>query len=449
MLQTAGLILIAGPVIMAGFVAVLIAVNAPRVFLTIVLVSIAFLEWRPIVALNTVKELGFYLGSIRVAPIDVLAFVAIAATAWLLLRNPRRIRPNVPAALLTLCVFIAVVFAINGLGLQEAVVYWRYWIYALAFFWWAQAAFRRSPEFPSAPFVIGGLTAALLWFVEVLRNGIGSADINLIDAYGNTQSSRPVTASLALMGLVAIIAALGADWRWSPGRLICLATLVPFVLLAQHRSVWTAGLAAGVSAAALHWSKSRNKLTGVALSAIATVVVLEVVRTLLESVQQVALSATSTGTWNGRVTMWGESLSSVEGTGRIIVGQLLGALDPTSFEQAYPRGFSSHNMYIETFLRLGIVGVVLLVVLFLQAMRRSNKDVRLIVIPCMLAMLVYGITYDWPPWTWAILGLSFALQGRSSGRSGTGTRDTETPSSELASRARRRRPQEQSTYSRA
>jgi hypothetical protein len=200
------------------------------------------------------------------------------------------------------------------------------------------------------------------------------------------------------------------DWTWKFTTAITLLA----VLLLQHRSVWAATIV-GLLGTYLLSKGSRARLTVVVASAAAvgTLLAVVVLGSALEkvsaSIDQSASSAVSTreGTFVWRIEGWQALL---ETRGNSTVDHVLGRPFGAGYLR-YIRGarieVSPHNVYVQTLLRMGLLGLVLFVsvygMLIGRSVRRRRELSRDFASPGVLGTLLmmaltyyvaYGLTYE-------------------------------------------------------
>lgn len=243
---------------------------------------------------------------------------------------------------------------------------------------------------------------ALLWW---LHFGIGSnSDRIVVD--GVLTGARPVNAAETLIiGQAATILLCGRGS--GRGRTLAWLLLV-VVVLAQHRTVWLA-----VGTMIMGWLLSRRRRTGSRAGALG----------VLGSLSMVSLLAVSWGTTDGVIS----SLAASSEDDRTLVWRMEGwhALLPRleempdwvlglPFGSGYDRvingsfiAFAPHNYYVEVLLRLGLLGVAVLLLVYATAWRAAGADSehRLMLRLLICSQLVYMIAYSLTAEQAVILGL--------------------------------------------
>jgi hypothetical protein len=210
---------------------------------------------------------------------------------------------------------------------------------------------------------------------------------------GVVMDPRPVSGAAALVllqGAALLLCPFGSDrtaaaWR-RRGRLIGAAVILAFVVLLQQRSVWVAGGAMAVTWWALRPVRAGQRLTSavagaIALSMVALAFVLGAFGRIGSALSDSAAETQgdrSTFAW--RVLGWQDLLDEP----RSLVHWLIGVPFGSGYDR-YIRGglvaVSPHNYYLHVVLRLGLIGLVFLVVLYVLIwrlfMRSGSADLAL------------------------------------------------------------------------
>jgi hypothetical protein len=227
-----------------------------------------------------------------------------------------------------------------------------------------------------------GVVALLIVFYRWVSDALhlGSVVYNQI---GAGKPLRVVTAGQAyfLAALTIMLA-----WSAATGRISKWASwlFLPFaltVLLLQHRSVWVATI---VGLGVLYLGEPRLRGRFVRMSAIGGVVgslllipliaigVMDPVFTALdESVQETMLSHGSTLTWRleSNQALFSQWLNG--GLREYLIGKPFGSgYERFLADLGHVTNYSPHNFYIQMLMRVGLVGVVAMLVAYLYAIRR-------------------------------------------------------------------------------
>jgi hypothetical protein len=267
---------------------------------------------------------------------------------------------------------------------------------------------------------------------HILRFGFGGASEFVDSGTGFEQTLRPLVSGQAF---VLLLCAIPIFWFWErerkTGLLVAGLVFMGAMAMVQQRTVW--GVAVAVAVVVFMLSRASAKRSMV-LAGIVMAWALAVVLTsgsAAKLLAQFTESATNSGTYDARVNSWlaliGQSLT--QGPGSVIFGSSMGS----GFGRFEGAGrwveFAPHNWYITIYLRVGIVGLALLLIFLTmavtQALRvRSNSAA----IAVLAAMIVYGWSYSWPWYSsiffsWAVVTGSSAMgPTQTSPREGTSMR---------------------------
>jgi|GEM_PF-6438006 len=138
----------------------------------------------------------------------------------------------------------------------------------------------------------------------------------------------------------------------------------------------------------------------------------------------------STGTFSWRLHVWKSRLAASRPASAWLVGEMFG---PTILSQtdspAMNVDLTSHSEPIEDIVRGGLIGIGCILVLFCMALSRRRKAPQDAWI-FLWGLLVFGIVYVWPPWSWVCIGLVLADSSvvATAARNGSSrSRDSDTP----------------------
>jgi uncharacterized MnhB-related membrane protein len=319
-------------------------------------------------------ETAVDLGPIRIQATDVLFVLLTTAAVARLLRLDRLTTAQRLLILFGVLTIWALVRGTAPFGIPAAVNEARkfLWFVGIALYF-ATAETRRDlmERLGKLLLVAAGILAAF-----TVARWVGSAAGLSGGFFGRDDDLRVLPAALALLVAQAALVAFPylvsrtAGWR----RFLAPALLV-LVLLLQHRTVW---IVTAVGAALLFYREraiARRALT-ILLSVTGLLAVLSF--TLFDSPdvqlgEQLASSAQSTGTFEWRYDGWRALLadSGPEGPSQVLVGMPFGS----GWERTLPSGhtieshISPHNFYLETFLRTGAIGLLVMLALYHLALR--------------------------------------------------------------------------------
>ncbi|WP_338898238.1 O-antigen ligase family protein [Streptomyces sp. TG1A-60] len=352
-------------------------------------------------------------------PTDVLAVCLLVAALIMLTGNRGR---RAPAPLLALLVLTAYAL-IRGFGLfgvqtagNEARTHFIQ-LFCVALFVAVLSPGRNLVRSVTLIWVLAACALSCLALVGWLIVGIGSnSDRIMVD--GVLTGTRPVSAAEAMIiGQAATILLCGRG----PGRGRALAwLLLVVVILAQHRTVW---LATGVMITG--WLLSRHRRTGSRAAALGVLGSLSTLYLLAvswgtadEVTSSLAASSEDDRTLVWRMEGWHALLPQLEEVPDWLLGLPFGSGYDRVINGALV-AVSPHNYYLEVLMRLGLLGVAVLLLVYATAWRAAGADSehRLVLRLLICSQLVYMITYSLTPEQAVILGLLAACaQPRSARR---------------------------------
>jgi O-antigen ligase len=221
-----------------------------------------------------------------------------------------------------------------------------------------------------------------------------------------------------------------AKWlKHSASRdLLAALCLLGFVLVLQHRSVWVSVLGALVVVMwHLRTEVSRKAFPLIViglttLSMVAIMVALNPDSRLAETILKSAVSVTeSQGTHMDRLLGWQALLNDFVATAsphQWLVGKPYGS-GFARWVLGHLKEYAPHNFYVLLLLRVGIVGILLLMTVHLWLRRRvaletsaeSDGVVRAALLGLLAAFLLYYIPYQGVPFQGALYGVLIAVFG--------------------------------------
>jgi O-antigen ligase len=252
---------------------------------------------------------------------------------------------------------------------------------------------------------------------------VGMSAVANADAAGADGRYLPATgaAAIAVCGFIAL-----ALSRYRGTQLI--GQLAPMLFMAvaiylRHRTVWIM-LIAGIVAVLPLDAKLFRSILPVTLLAAAVVVVLAMYGGNTEGLageNQFSQSVTNSQTLEWRLNGWKELLLDDEQNAlTIAIGKSMGSgywrVDPVSYQTI---AVAPHSEYVQEYLRVGVVGMLLIVLFSLRPLLRLwrlTKSDAVAVYPStstwaiiILVTLVFGVTYGIGPHAYALLGIANAV----------------------------------------
>lgn len=269
------------------------------------------------------------------------------------------------------------------------------------------------------------LLAAGIAGVAVMRWGIVFAGLPFLGPW-----YEPEFAGLRVLSsngtLVITIGYLMLLPRFLTGRSTSLERLLAggfgvVVLLLQHRSVWVVLF---VGTAFMVWEYRRNLSRGIVMGAGLALGVLGLLSMAFLDLSELSddasqSDAASNTTWEWRVSGWGDLIAhGPDNAFEILAGVPYG----TGWERSVSAGFdvdvAPHNFYLEMALRIGLVGVGLIVVAGVQSARRLRgheleRDDGYLNAATMIVVLaiqaVYSVPYNLGMEQGLLFGLAIAI----------------------------------------
>ena len=191
----------------------------------------------------------------------------------------------------------------------------------------------------------------------------------------------------------------------------------------RHRTVWMMLLAGFAAMLIVDPRLFRRVLpfAGVAIAAVALIAIYGSDSRGIGGGAQFSDAMSNGQTFAWRVNGWKELLLDDEqNTLTVAVGKKMGSrfwrVDPVSYQII---DVAPHNEYIQDYLRIGVLGVLLVLALMLHIVRKlwllakynqesiyPSASAWAIVVP---ALLVYGFTYSIPPHMYALLGIACSM----------------------------------------
>jgi hypothetical protein len=235
---------------------------------------------------------------------------------------------------------------------------------------------------------------------HVSHFGIGSTS-GFVDAgTGVQQTTRPLVAGQALMLLMCAIVCL---WFWrSQMRLALLVSAVLFlcvVIVVQERTVWSVAIIAAIVIFVVGRISTKVTMLLSGLSAASIFGLIATTNVAPDLLSKLGGAASDSGTYDARVTSWlsliAQSVS--QGIDRVIIGAPMGS-GFGRFEGADRWVvFAPHNWYLTVYLRVGIVGLSLLLLFLAFVFTRVLRErTHLAALAILIVTITFGWTYSWP-----------------------------------------------------
>lgn len=366
------------------------------------------------------------LGSVSVYVHDlVFALIGTAAIARLL-----RKRSFTWAQRSLLVVGALILFStargVSTFGVETAVNEARHWLFlVLAALYFTTVVSREVLHRVGFVIVCGGVALAGLALLRWAIVGGGGPEFLL----GSRADAglRVLHAEVTLIVLQAFLI-LAVAWQGLSLRARWLtAGLLTTVILMQHRTIWVS-LLVGL-AVMLYRDRELAHRALVLLPAALLAAGLVAVSLFNNPADEVASRATSTDTFEWRFAGWQELLteSGPEDAVEVTFGRGFGAGWAREVEGRATRDVSPHSMYVESALRLGVVGTAALLAVFwgplltlLREPRTTHPPVSAVpwlsndaVAVLLASQAAFGVTYFPAPTAGIVVGVAAGLVGQS------------------------------------
>ena len=353
---------------LAAFLAV--AVRSPAATIALVLGA-----WIAAFAIRDPVDLSGTFSSTNVFALDGLAAVMLAVAAVRALMQWRWDAGRVLVAGLVALVAIHIGRGVLEFDLQAGLNNGRTWLYFVA----ALAYLCTLPHRPGPAvwrvLIAAGIFLAVLAVPYFVADGIHSAS-GLIEEDGALVNWRPITAHGALIILQAAILMVATRWPGRRASIGLASALGVVILLLQHRTIWVAALAV-LALACVWWAidrpERRRVAIGIGAGALAALAVAVVAAAIAggafwDSIKE-PVSDQSTVIW--RTDGWGELISDNDSPSNVLTGNPSGV----GFERVVDAAAidaSAHNLYIDAYVRFGVIGVLLVASLWILLAVRSR-----------------------------------------------------------------------------
>jgi hypothetical protein len=313
-------------------------------------------------------------GGFAAAPLDLVAVALLGAAFLRLSHGVASRRLAAPMLITALLLAVHLARGANAFGLQTAFAGGRtpLW-FGAGFLYGATARWTRREFAALALVAVSVVPLALFGYAS---NGFHSST-TVVFVSGATVDSRPVTAGAALLMLQGLVLVLVL--RIGPrgfARVALLGLMGLLLLLLQHRTVWLCALAVGALGIVL-WFRSRPALRHEQTCAIISAGCFALPIAVWGVLHTSSLVASFRETQGPRSTLaWRtESWTTLLRHFGSLSDRVFGVPAGTSFERTVfgtQTAVQAHSMYVETILRFGIPGLVLLVAAWAVVFRRAR-----------------------------------------------------------------------------
>jgi hypothetical protein len=360
---------------------------------------------------------GRLLGGFTIYSYDIVAAAFLTVAAYQLIRHG--FRNYALALVIALLVLVAVHIGrgIATFGLQGAVNSGRPLVYVLSSVAFAGTV-RRS--WSVRVWQLFAATCPLLIAIAVgyyVRYGF-HAPTDLVMQNGTSVSARVINGGSAMLILESIVILSVLHWPSRRSGFVLAALLTAGVIALQIRTIWAIGigilLVAVVARLSERTERSRVRLTRTVGGAfvVATLAVISFLKSgaLIRDVQT---AVRPTGTFGWRITGWKDLLMMHHSLKEIVTGMPSGPIW-TRTVNGVTTDVLPHDFYVELFVRLGVLGILALIALYLSIWRgRAAIASKLGLTPLvvgliLLIQLMYFISYSPDLLQGLILGMFIA-----------------------------------------
>lgn len=279
-------------------------------------------------------------------------------------------------------------------------------IYALGVLFWTYTLVRvtRRAEVLIASWMLATATLiVLVAMINIGQNGLGSATSGLTSPSGEViVAGRPINSGQAFFLIASFIVAISLWRKFRKWRHLALSfVFLAFCLVAQHRSVWVVAIVVLL----LTWisSRSAEKVRSMVYIPLVSMLIFTAANTWAPAdrlFHYLSTSSTDDRTYLARVMDWtaliGQSIEA--GPLTVATGLPFGSGWERVVEGNLQVSYVPHNMYVFAYLRIGLVGLAILVgaaFLLIELALKSRSSFLLSSI--LAAILLYGWTYV-PQW---------------------------------------------------
>jgi hypothetical protein len=279
---------------------------------------------------------------------------------------------------------------------------------------WALAVDPDRLRLHTASLILGwGLVAVAVY--HGFRYGVGGASSWVYLADGTRKPARFLVADQALILLCSagtvFLGPSGSEKvrKWSAASAF---VFMGVVVLAQNRSAWVAA-GAGI-VAVLIWSGQKQLRNRVLVTVVVTswAVISVLLSGIVNPGSAFTRSASDFGTYEWRTLSWQTLVSEAieKGPVAIATGEPFGSGFLRKVGNGTWTTVGPHNWYVEIFLRLGIIGLILIVAMLIMAVAKSRATQPVwTFMPVAIAAFGWAYSVNWwvAPWLGAAMLASY------------------------------------------
>lgn len=348
------------------------------------------------------------IGSLTIYPEDVIAAVFGALAVYRVGKLRAALaRPGLAVAV-TVLLLLSALWGVASLGLKPAMVEFRQTAYLVTFGAWILSQFDDAGLGNRVrPFVMWTawiLTGVAFW--HLVTRGVGNADLEVMNAQGILVSTRPlVSGQAALVAAAALAAIVEGRRHWRTSSMAPTMIFLAVVAISQQRTVWVATIAGLLLLLFIGETRLRVKLLAGAVAAVTGTMLLYLAGALNGLIAAAQIAVTSGGTYNDRTFGWASLIQGAIDSGplTVIAGRPFGSGTTRINSNDVLETFAAHNWYVTLFLRIGLVGFLLVVLLLLAAVVRCMRQGRLLQATWLVTTMVFAWAYNLPWYLGAFL----------------------------------------------
>ncbi|MCB8910110.1 hypothetical protein KUG88_08195 [Rhodococcus rhodochrous] len=337
--------------------------------------------------------------SISLPDLFTICFAVAALTAPAQAHKVRSVLAPLVVVLLIYAILIGIVEHGFGTAMNEA----RSWISIVAVTFWLCRQNIRTHYFTKAFekwLLLTAVGVCLVAVIHIVQYGLGNATSGTTDEFGITAiGGRPITAVQAVFLALALMICIRS---WAAGERSQLygafaLALSFFILITQHRTVWSASVAGLVFVFFAIPSANRVVFSWSALAVAAGGYTAYVLGLFGQLANDIGVSVTDSRTYEGRIYDWVLLIDRSVQSGPLTV--LLGSPFGGGWDRVRADGllitYMPHNWYVATYLRIGLVGLILIILAISIGLLRASRHGRfLYYAPLVSTILVYAWGYN-------------------------------------------------------
>jgi hypothetical protein len=319
---------------------------------------------------------GSLLGTVTFYSADVVAAALLTVGVYRLITQGLRNRAQGLAAVFLLLAAVYIARGVFTYGFQAAVNQGRPPLYFLAPLVYAATVPSGWDKRVWRLLAVASLSMVATAFVFYAIDGFHPSS-EMVLRNGVPVSSRPIAATGALVILEAAIVLFVL--RWPSRRVGVLLAIVSAagVVALQHRTVWAAGIAIGFVALGIWVVKQTRESRTRALAAIGGLFVAVPLAvwgffqsgTLVADVKEITRSD-STLRW--RIDGWKDLIAANHSPTDVVIGRPAGSNWERTINHV-ATSVSPHDYYVELFLRFGVLGLLILFILYAMLWKRRDE----------------------------------------------------------------------------